>query len=103
MHESGRIYDARLKSACGENMIEVFRRSFWRGVKTTFDEARAGSPPADAVAADSVAPVSVNSFEESPPRPESSGPKDEAGSTLSGSEPRDEVGGAAPTSDPPQS
>jgi hypothetical protein len=28
-------------------MMEVFTRSFWEGVKKTFDEAREGPPPAN--------------------------------------------------------
>jgi len=30
-------------------MKEVFTKSFWEGVKKTFDEAREGPPPADSV------------------------------------------------------
>jgi hypothetical protein len=30
-------------------MKEVFTKSFWKGVKKTFEEAREGQPPADKI------------------------------------------------------
>jgi len=56
-------------------MKEVFTKSFWEGVKKTFDEARQDPPPADKPATLAEGDVSASSTAEtSSPPPDSSDP-----------------------------